>query len=288
MNYITKASLSLYKLIKSLINRLGITIPEPLKKLNKRYLKSLRKDSVVIDGSTLYLDEADSLLLSVNNIYEEFETKLVKELIKEGDVVLDIGANIGYYTVQFAKKVGPTGSVIAFEPDPINFAILKKNIEVNGFTNVELHNIAVSDTKGILKLFINESNRGDNRMYDSQDSRNAIEVPTEQIDEVMKSKPTVNFIKMDIQGAEIKAIRGMKHVFDNSPNLTMISEFWPVGIHRCGGDAKEFLDSLVEHGFQISEIDENRHEVKDISDVSVLLTENTVENELYSNLLCTK
>jgi len=91
------------------------------------YLKSnLKSDFVEIDGNKIFLDENDSLCLSINGIYDEFETDIIKKEVHHGDVVMDIGANIGYFTIILAKLVGDEGKVFAFEPDPTNFELLKK------------------------------------------------------------------------------------------------------------------------------------------------------------------
>ena len=81
----------------------------------------------------MYLDSKDSNKLSFNEVYEYLVTELVQKEVKMGNVVLDIGAHIGYYALMFAKLVGPHGKVFAFEPEPGNFAILEKNVRVNDY-----------------------------------------------------------------------------------------------------------------------------------------------------------
>jgi tRNA G37 N-methylase Trm5 len=125
----------------------------------------------VVQGHKMYLDSKESLDLSIYGVYEEYETDLIKKEIDRGDVVLDLGANIGYYTLLFAKKVGDEGRVYAFEPDPTNFSLLKKNVEINGYRNVVLIQKAVSNKNGKLKLYLNEDNKGDHRFYNSHDGR---------------------------------------------------------------------------------------------------------------------
>ena len=93
----------------------------------------LRSNVAVVHGHKMFLDPKDSLRLSIFGVYEPFETDLVQHEVGEGDVVLDIGANIGYYTLIFARIVGEGGKVFAFEPDPDNFALLKKNVEASGY-----------------------------------------------------------------------------------------------------------------------------------------------------------
>ena len=89
--------------------------------------------------------------LSTRGYYEPFITAFVKDMIKEGDIVIDIGAHIGYYTLLFSKLVGKTGKVFAFEAHPDNFTLLKQNVETNGYTNVVVENKAVSNYNGKIK-----------------------------------------------------------------------------------------------------------------------------------------
>ncbi len=98
----------------------------------------LKSNFAEVQGQKMFLDKKDVLGLSINGVYEPLETKLVRKEVKKSDVVLDIGANIGYYTLILAKLVGKKGRVFAFEPDPTNFALLKKNISINGYKNVIL------------------------------------------------------------------------------------------------------------------------------------------------------
>jgi len=92
-------------------------------------------------GHKMYLDDLDTLHLAINGIWEPLETNLIKNKIKEGDIVLNIGANIGYYTLLIARLVGSNGKVFAFEPDLNNFKILKKNIEINNYKNNKKSNL---------------------------------------------------------------------------------------------------------------------------------------------------
>lgn len=129
-----KILLSLYKAMVKILSGHGIGKFYPIKIANAFLIRRLKSNVAMVMGHKMFLDCKDSLNLSINNgIYEEFETNIVKEEIKKGDIVLEIGANIGYYTLIFAKLVGEKGKVFAFEPDPTNFALLKKNIEINGY-----------------------------------------------------------------------------------------------------------------------------------------------------------
>src|SRR5262245_13382224 len=111
------------------------------------------RQTVNIHGNRMVLHEQASDVvisreLAEKQIFEPFETKLVLENICRGDWVIDVGANIGYYTLLFAQKVGQRGRVFAFEPDPENFELLEHNVRQNGYDNVVLVNKAVAEKTG--------------------------------------------------------------------------------------------------------------------------------------------
>lgn len=91
---------------------------------------------IEIQGHKMFIEPADGLEFLIKPHHEEFETEIFKKEIKKGDTVLDLGAHIGYYTLLAAKLVGEKGKVFAFEPEPTNFALLKKNIKINNYQNV--------------------------------------------------------------------------------------------------------------------------------------------------------
>jgi len=219
---------------------------------------------------------------------DAFETEFVSKEIKKGDIILDIGANMGYYTSVFAKLAGEEGKVYAFEPDPDNFAILKKNIKKRGFKNVVLIQKAVSDKTGKMKLFLSEFHKGDHRIYDPGDNRKTIEIDTIRLDDYFKEyKGKIDFIKMDVQGVEVQVLRGMPLLLQNAKNLKMITEYWPHGLKKCGFEGKDYLDILKEHGFKLYNLNE---EIKNIEpvDMNEMMEKYTPEKENYANLLCVK
>ena len=183
-------------------------------------------------GHKMYLDAVDSLLLSMRGIYEPEETKLVESLVHRGHVVVDIGANIGYCTLQFAQLVGGTGKVIAFEPDPENFELLRRNVDANGY-DVTLERRAVSDVAGRLRLYKSILNRADYRNFDSHDGRPSLEIDAVRLDDYLRNLSRVDFIKMDIQGAEGLALDGMIALLERSPGVKILTEFWPQGLLAC-------------------------------------------------------
>lgn len=231
--------------------------------INNSVYSYLKSDFAVVQGHKMFLDSKDSLGLSINGIYEPFETELIKKEIKPGDVVLDIGANIGYYTLIFAKLVGGNGKVYAFEPDPTNFTLLNKNVEINGYENVVLVPKAVSNRSGKLKLYLSETNKGDHRIYNSYDGRKFVEIEGVKLDEYFKDySGKIDLIKMDIQGAESIALQGMSELLKKNKSVKILSEFCPLYLKGAGTEPSEYLKLLLEHGFKLYEINERKKKIE--------------------------
>jgi FkbM family methyltransferase len=211
------------------------------------FIRSMRQRSAVIHGFPIELDAEDSLGLTLFGRYEPEETALVESVVKPGNVVVDLGACIGYYTLLFSKLVGPTGRVIAFEPAPDSCAILRRNVQNNRLTNVTIENAGVGAAShtGALQL---SANRLDHHMGGPADA-NAVAINVVSLDEYFAPTDTIDFVKMDIQGGEPLALRGMEAVLRRSPNARILTEFWPAGIRRSGGDPDAFLDNLRALGF---------------------------------------
>ena len=117
-----------YRAGHTYLTKKGLRYPF-LKKINGIVIQKLKSDKAVIDGHTIYLDKDDSMRLSTRGHYEPFVADIAKKYLKEGDIVFDIGANIGYYTIIAGKHIGPEGQVFAYEPEDRNYSLLKKNIE---------------------------------------------------------------------------------------------------------------------------------------------------------------
>jgi FkbM family methyltransferase len=165
-----------------------------------------------------------------------FMTNHEKEIMEyfnpnEGDTVIDVGAHIGLYTLIAAKRVGSSGKVIAIEPDPDNFKILKKNILLNQLSNVEALECAVYSTKEKLKLFLPELERGrtifNTVMQDRAGiSNNFLEVEANTLDNILNENniQRVNWIKIDVEGAELEVLKGAVNTLSSNKNITLVIE----------------------------------------------------------------
>lgn len=263
------------------------TVP-PIKRLLSSFVNSLKPEYVVADGHIMFIDKSDDFVsqeLIISKSWERFQTSLFKKHVKKGDIVLDIGAHIGWYTLQAARIVGSTGRVYAFEPDLKNFKLLKKNVNANGYTNVILVNKAVSNKTKKGRLYKSTNNTGDNRVFDSRDGRSSVGIQVIALDDFLKEKQ-VNFIKMDIQGFEANAVKGARKIIQSSKKLKIMTEFWPEGLKMSGSSAVEYMDLLLSSFSVYNVIEGATHKLVHVSKKNANKLHLFTNSE--TNLLCIK
>jgi len=254
-----------------------------------RFLLSFLKisnDVLEIQGNKMFIDTIDSSMLFMKGVYEPLITELFKKEIKKGDVVLDIGANIGYYTLIFAKFIGEEGKVFAFEPEPSNFALLKKNIKTNGYQNVTLEEKVISNKNGKIKLYISEESNGLHRIYGLEDGWKSIEVESIRLDDYFKGyNGKIDWIKIDIEGGEWAAFQGMSLLLEKNKNLKIVTEFSPCFLKEFGINPEEYLRLLQKYGFTIYNLNEENKKIE-VYNITELLKIYTPEKRNNTNLLC--
>ena len=232
--------------------------PWPLRQLTNWTIRKLLPKQVEIHGATVVLNPTDPVVSGALHfgVYEKAETRFFQSACRDGMTFLDVGANLGYYTALAARAVGPNGRVLAVEPDPDSFGYLEQTIAANAVGNVQAFPVAASDAPATLPLYISTDNRGDNRLYASGEDRPQVEVTARPLDALLRENKidTVDLIKIDVQGYEPKVISGLRETITSSPNLTLLTEFWPQGIDEAGEDANEFLQTLRELGLTLHEL----------------------------------
>jgi FkbM family methyltransferase len=181
---------------------------------------------------------------------DKFEIDLLKKLITPGAQVIDIGANIGFYAGMIADLCGEKGSVHCFEPDAVNFKYLQKSCGTRH--NIVLNNKAVSARTETLKFYTSPALNVDHRTYEPEVYDQVTEVKAVALDDYLKNYDVpVQLIKMDIQGFEMEALKGMEQSLNKHPNLVLISEFWPYGLKKAGSSASKYFQALQQKGMII-------------------------------------
>ena len=255
-------------------------------------MRRIRPETVRVRGHELELDAADSLLLSVNGEYEDWELDVFSACICEGDTVIDVGAHIGLYTLEAARAVGPAGRVLAFEPAVTNFEILGRNVARNGYANVSLTPAAVSSRTGSGVLVCSTTNSGDHRFLDRPGDGSEVTVETVTLDSELSassahSLPPVSVIKMDIQGAEPAAWDGAQRLVGAATDLVLFTEVSPSHLEGRGG-ATAYLEKLVSQGFALFEVDEHTRRLSPISPATLVGCAPADGRERHTDLVCAK
>jgi FkbM family methyltransferase len=158
-----------------------------------------------------------------------------------------VGANVGVYTSLLARLVGPAGRVFAFEPSPENHALLARR---RLGPNVEAIRAAAGASNGVVMLHQSSAMNVDHRTYPTDEARDPIPVPLVRLDEAVRGAD-VDFVKMDIQGYELEALRGMAGILARRTPMVMILEFWPWGLRQAGESPEALLRFLGDAGFTV-------------------------------------
>jgi len=256
-----------YKKFIKLLAGKGLNRNKTIVKIYNSITKKALGGSIEYEGFQLFLDSEDSINLAMTDKeYEFYELSLFKEELNEGNVVLDIGANIGLYTLVASKIVNDSGFVFSFEPDPKSFANLKHNIEGNIIQNVVLINKAVSNTTGSAHLVCSTSNimRVLNYLTSNKSSsEETIDIKTISLDDFFKTRSQkVDVIKIDVEGWEFEVFKGMTNLIKTNSTLKIFLEFNPYTLTRSATNIPEFINFLHSSGFILYNIDEKKKERK--------------------------
>ncbi len=211
--------------------------------------------------------------LSLYGHFEYGSETLFEKLIKPGMTVLDVGANLGIYTLR-ALRAGC--EVYSYEPTPSTYNILLNNIKANGFAETgrsHAFNLAVSDKEGTAEFCVIDGICGQSNSFYSSDNidiKEKIQVRTAVLDELLSDVPKIDFIKMDIEGAEYAALIGMKKLLSKNPNVKILMEFAPCHMVRANVKPEAMLELIKELGFNYYSIDERTGELCDTNDQTLL------------------
>lgn len=202
-------------------------------------------------GITMEVDLSDFMGYMAYFGFAEEETFDYLSLITPGATVLDIGANIGRTVLRAAVAVGPLGRVVGFEPDPLNFSRLQRNISLNPYTNIRLMPVGLGPQNTELKLFVSSgSNRGGNRIAESGSGEYSV-VPVRRLDELSDELrlDRVDLIKIDVEGFELNVLRGARALLQQfRPVLFLeVNEHF---LNLQGDSGRELILFLKELGYQ--------------------------------------
>ena len=184
--------------------------------------------------------------------HEPLTTKLLSKELKKGMTCLDVGGNIGYYTLLESNIVGNDGKVIAIEPSPPNFKHLKKNLSIQDTQNVDAYNFAAGDVDGEVNFLVYRESNGSFTIPDGETTNlpgELIKVPAKRMDTFLNeiNIEHVDFVRMDVEGYEHHIIEGMKNIIKNSKPMFQIE----VHVTLLGKEGtKRFLKEFQDYGYE--------------------------------------
>jgi FkbM family methyltransferase len=173
----------------------------------------------------------------------------IERSVQPGDRVADVGANIGFYTMLLAERVGRDGGVYAFEPEPYNFTRLQSR--TRSYPQVTAVAACVTDHDGTSDLFLSPDLHVDHRTYPTSEVRRSMTVTSVTLDTFFAAGEQLRLLKMDVQGAEFAALRGMQAVVARSPDICLLLELWPSVQDRFGPGTKALLSLLEQWNFHV-------------------------------------
>ena len=229
--------------------------PKPLRLAANACLRAILPERIVRREATIVLNQHDPVISGalVLDLYEREETSFFLRFCQPGAVFVDIGANSGYYTALFLARAGAESRAVAMEPDPECYELLQRTVKANGGSNATCLQMAAADAPGTAYLYQNADNRGDNRLYWHDKAASKCRVPVTNVDSILSDLriPEVHLIKMDVQGFEAIALKGMERTLASATRLILMSEFWPQGIENTGEDPVAMLRFLKSLGLQV-------------------------------------
>jgi len=188
--------------------------------------------------------------------HEPLTRSVIASLLKPGYVFIDVGANIGYYTLLAASRVGPKGHVHAVECSPDTLQLLRENVKKNDLQNVTIHPVAASDVRGELTLNVSAIGLSLFSLHSNWPTLgktgDTLKVPAMPTDELVHSP--VNVVKIDAEGADLEVLKGMRRILSENRGISVIVEWAPPLLVDSGKDPMEMPRWLQEAGFRIIDI----------------------------------
>ena len=228
--------------------------------------------AISVDGFTMGVPAEEwgfAMFLSHAGYFEHGSELFFESLLKPNMRVIDLGANLGIYTLRALRK---KCMVFAYEPTPRTFDLLRQNIKASGFAEsgrIQAYQMAVSDQCGTINFYENPSMCGHNSIY-GESGQQPIEVSVTTLDSQLDTLQRIDLVKMDIEGAEYHALLGMRELIRRNPDLQIIMEFAPEHIRRAGREPEALLALIHELGFTVYLINEVSAQAEPVKDEELL------------------
>jgi FkbM family methyltransferase len=195
---------------------------------------------------TTHVDHLQLLLYYLGS-FEPHCIEAMREHVKPGDTILDVGANIGLFTIEGAKAIGPSGSLIAIEAAPSHANSVRESARLNRMANVEVVSVAVGDSNGEATLTLPRDTNFGMFTLGKVDGDESFRVPVRCIDEIVAGRK-IDFIKMDIEGSEYRALVGAEKTLKSLPPILI--ELNETALNACGSSARHVKEFLFARGYR--------------------------------------
>jgi FkbM family methyltransferase len=258
-----------------------------LRNLLFRQLTPSSRITVRLEGFSIHLNPKDTGLtrhLLASKSYENLETSLFLEALSPGMVLVDVGANIGYYVLLAACTKGGV-TVYAFEPEPATFAHLQDNLQLNGLRQVTAVNMALSAEPGKLDFYVHESNLGKHSVL-PEEGGTRVTVPATTLDTFVAERglDRLDLLKLDVEGAEALVIKGgLKAIARFKPVIFI--EYTPEWLRKAGCDPDEMLRGLEGLGYSISLVDDRSNTLQPMDRTALHALEASTRWTFQANLI---
>ena len=205
-----------------------------------------------VHGFQITLDLSDHIQrLVYMGAYERWETSVFSLNVKHGMNVIDVGANIGYFTLLAARLVGPSGKVIAVEPEENAFSSLKKTVHENQINQVRLLKCGLGRTQGFANLPSAVNGNNSPSLFDDS-NKNKLKIQIRTLDEIIENcgLDRVDLLKVDVEGYEPEVFAGGEKALSSGRIRSILVEFNKHWLEKAGWSSLKLRDYLVSHGFK--------------------------------------
>jgi len=263
--------------------------PPPLRRAANAVIRALLPERVRVDEAAVWLNPEDPVISGALTfgVYERGEISFFRSRFRPGMTLVDVGANVGLYSALALSTPGFHGRVLALEPHAESRRYLARTVESNAPEPgaAQIVGLAASDRAGTLALYTNPENKGDNRLYPDPLLQSEESVGADTLDNICRRAgiASAQFVKIDVQGAEAQVVRGGAGLLGASAECILMTEFWPYGLARCGGDGVGYLAMLRDLGFRLYELSGKRGTLTAISAPEELVER--TQGRRYANLV---
>jgi FkbM family methyltransferase len=241
---------------------------------------SLELDGLVLSGDQVHLQYLEDVR---EGRREAFMADLLQDSVRDGGVVVDVGAFVGHFTLLAARSAGVSGTVFAFEPNPRDFPWLRRNVAMNGFDDrVVAIPKALADHSAVVRLYLAGRDPTQSSLFPPSEGASYVEIEALTLDDYWTDRAPsgLDLVKIDVEGAELRALVGMRRALaSGATRPVLFVECNPAALERGSGSSTELLETLHGLGYRVQLIDEDRRRLRPF--------DGSMEGKTYVNLYCT-